>query len=188
MNQDPWTCPVQRPYLHLSPKIICLIDLQAKCLHLSSKPISIPLTPQTYLILQSNNSLFCRGKSRKQELLIHPCWHAAPFYNLNQSSTYKRNRIQVNECQELRKLLKIRLKSIKDKCKEEKISSILMQKREYLVLNYKRKKINPEVCDSAQWVLSLACTCMHQNIYICLWFYVWRYIYVVKVTCLFSQG
>lgn len=53
---------------------------------------------------------------------------------------YERNRIQVNECQKARKLPKIRLKSIKDKCKEEKISNIQMQETEYLAVDINRKK------------------------------------------------
>lgn len=47
----------------------------------------------------------------------------------------------------VKKLLKIRLRFIKNKCKEEKISSIQIQEREYLAININGKKLiwKPEI-------------------------------------------
>lgn len=47
-----------------------------------------------------------------------PVRHSALLHSLS------RNRIQANECQKLKKILYLRLKSFKDKCKEGEISKI----------------------------------------------------------------
>lgn len=65
-------------------------------------------------------------------------------------------------------LLKMGLKSIKDKCKEEK--QYLYVGKRILGYKYQHKTNNVEVWDFVQRVLSLACLWMHRNIYICLWF------------------